>query len=405
VSAYSEKLAGWSAVLCGFAPGIACVGYTFGLGSIAKLSAAGDWQSFGFIAVAGLGFWALLAGSDRLAGSTGGSVLRAWCRQGPAGMGVAAVVLLALSMAQWSGLSVLTEQMARLMHIAVDHTWPALPRSEFVARSGLACGLIACVVACVLPGQRERLLKILLVLTLMLGLGLLGALVLSERPWPAPRFAESQLGHPAHLALVGIALATPTFLVRPWLLGNRVRNVIVRKRDASIGAGAFFALCVLASMVILSIGSDGGNVGALARRLFIAGDGLAGGCLVVAALAAGFTSILPMIIAIPVLVADCRGFAAGLQDGVSITFITIAAFMALGGLAFGERILGWHRWAGQITQLFVPLLVVGGFLRELNGNRTQGREVGKWLKGGLMLAFVMALAGAVMSARNLFGGT
>jgi manganese transport protein len=405
VKARGESFVGLSLGLSTVSPGIACVGYTFGLGSIAKLSAAGGWQSFGFIAVAGLAFWALLVGSDRLAGSTGGSVLRAWCRQGPVGMGVAAVVLLALSMAQWSGLSVLTEQMARLLQTALDHIWPALPRSEFVARSGLACGLMACVVACVLPGQRERLLKILLVLTLMLGLGLLGALVLSERPWPSSRFEERQLGHPAHLALVGIALATPTFLVRPWLLGNQVRNVIVRKRDALIGAGAFFALCVLASMVILSIGSDGGNAGALTRRLFVAGDGLAGGCLVVAALAAGFTSILPMIIATPVLVADCRGFAAGLQDGVSISFITIAAFMALGGLGFGERILGWHRWAGQITQFFVPLLVVGGFLRELNGNRTQGRAVGKWLKGGLLLAFVMAVAGAAMSARNLFGGT
>lgn len=405
MKARGESLAGWSLGLSTFSPGIACVGYTFGLGSIAKLSAAGDWRSFGFIAVAGLAFWALLAGSDRLAGPTGGSVLRAWCRQGPAGMGVAAVVLLGLSIAQWSGLSVLTEQLARLLHIALDHTWPALPRSELVARSGLACGLFACLVACVLPGQRERLLKILLVLTLVLGLGLLGALVLSERPWPAPRAEESQLVQPAHLALVGIALAAPTFLMRPWLLGSQVRNAILRKRDAAVGAGMFFALCVLASMVVLSIGSDGGNAGALARRLFIAGDDLAGGCLVVAALAAGFTSILPMIIAIPVLVADCRGFAAGLQDGVSIAFITIAAFMALGGLAFGERILGWHRWAGQITQLFVPLLVVGGFLRELNGNRTPGREVGKWLKGGLLLAFVIAVASAAMAARNLFGGT
>ncbi|MBX3749170.1 MAG: hypothetical protein KF897_03690 [Opitutaceae bacterium] len=193
--------------------------------------------------------------------------------------------------------------------------------------------------------------------------------------------------------------------MRPWLLGNRIRDPIFQKRDAVIGAGVFLALCVLTSMVVLGIGSDGGNAGTLARRLFASGDGLAGGFMVLAALAAGFTSILPMIIAIPVLVADCRGFDVCLQDGVSIALIAMAAFMALGGLAYGERILGWHRLAGQTTQLFVPLLVVGGFLRELNRNGAQDPRVGKWLTGGLLMAFVVAATGAVMSARNFFGGT
>jgi len=405
VNTRGESLAGWARWPSSVAPGIACVGYTFGLGSIAKLSAAGDWRSSGFIAVAGLAFWALLAGSDRLANSTGGSVLRSWCRQGPAGVGVAAVVVLGLIIAQWSGLSVLTEQLARLLHIAIEHTWPALPRSETLARSGLACGLFGCALVCLLPGQRGRILKILLVLTLVLGLGLLGTLGLSECPWPDLRSGGSPLSHPKHLALLGIALAIPTFLVRPWLLGDRVSNATLQRRDAVIGASAFFALCILALMVVLSIGSDGGNAGALARRLFTSGDGLAGGIFVVAALAAGFTSILPMIIAIPVLVADCRGFDAGLQDGISIMLITMAAIMAMGGLVFGERILGWHRLAGQTTQLFVPLLVVGGVLRELNRNAAQGPGVGKWLNGGLLLAFLMAATGAAMSARNLFGGT
>lgn len=400
-----ESAVGWPLGLATVAPGIACVGYTFGLGSIAKLSATGDWRSSGFIAVAGLAFWALLAASDRLAHATGGSVLRSWCRQGPAGVSVAVIVIIGLAVAQWSGLSVLTDQLTRLLHIALERAWPALPRSETVARSGLACGLLGCVVICFLPGQRERLLKVLLVMTLVLGLGLLGALVFSERTWPEPRSGGSPLGHPTHLALLGIALATPTFLVRPWLLGNRIRDPIFQKRDAVIGAGVFLALCVLTSMVVLGIGSDGGNAGTLARRLFASGDGLAGGFMVLAALAAGFTSILPMIIAIPVLVADCRGFDACLQDGVSIALIAMAAFMALGGLAYGERILGWHRLAGQTTQLFVPLLVVGGFLRELNRNGAQDPRVGKWLTGGLLMAFVVAATGAVMSARNFFGGT
>jgi hypothetical protein len=400
VSAYCERLAGWSAVLFGFAPGIACVGYTFGLGSIAKLGAASSWGSLCVIALSGFVFWALLAGSGRLAGATGGSVLRAWCQKGPIGAGLAVVVIIGLLGAQWSGLPLLTHQLARLLQATLELAWPALPHSETVARVGLAGCLIGFAALCLRPRLRERLWAILLALMILLGLGLLGAMALTSASWSEQLAPGNPLGDPRALALAVIPLAIPTFLVRPWLLGDRVRDERAQRRDAAVGAWIFFAVCLMTWLVCLGLGSDGA-VAAMVQQMLGTGDRFAGGFFLVAALAAGLTSVLPMIVAVPVMVADCRGRVGGLEGGISVALIAMASGLALGGLAYGDRVGAWHRLTGQVAQVLIPPCVIGGLLCELNFGDAQGSGGRRWLDAGLVIALAFATVAAAAAATKL----
>lgn len=388
-------------MLCGFAPGIACVGYTFGLGSIAKLGTARSWGSLGVIALSGFVFWALLEGSGRLASATGGSVLRVWFQKGPTGAGLAVVVIIGLLGAQWSGLPLLTHQLSRLLQSTLELAWPALPQSEAVARVGLAGCVIGFAALCLRPGLRERLLAILLVLTVLLGIGLMGAMVLTRAAWTGQLAPGNTLGDPPVFALAGIPLAIPTFLVRPWLLGDRVRDERAQRRDAAMGAWTFFALCLMTWVICLGLRTDAG-ASAMVRQLLASGGGFAGAFFMVAALAAGLTSVLPMVIAGPVMVADCRGRSAGPEGGLAVALIAMATGLALGGLAFGDRVGAWHRLSGQAVQVIIPPCVIGGLLWELNLGSAQGTGGRMCLNAGLVIALALATVGAVAAATKLF---
>jgi len=318
------------------------------------------------------------------------------------GVGFALAVILGLLFAQWSGLPVLTYQLAQLLRLALEQVWPALPAAETIAQ--VACAFCLCGFACVclLPGLRERLWAMLFVLTAVLAGGLLGAVVLSRNPSMQHAAEAYSLGNALPYALAGIPLAMPTFLVRPWLLGDWRRDAIAQSRDAAFGAGVLVACCLLAWSVCLGLCSSGGSAGAIARQLFVAEFGLGGWFFLVAALAAGLTSVLPMAIAVPVMLADCRRSDIELRSATSIALIFAAITLALGGLAIGDKVAAWHRLAGQVAQVLIPPCVIGGLIYELNFGRNQCVGVSRWLNAGLAMALALAMVAAVLAAKNVF---
>lgn len=388
--------------LAGIFPGIACVGYTFGLGSMAKLGAVGGWLTLGLIALAGVTFWALLEGSGRLASSTGGSVLRRWWSRGPLGVGVVWVVTVGLLGAQWTGLPILTQQLAGLLRVGIEQAWPAMPHAAAAAQVILAIGFAAFVACCLLRGARGRVLMILAGLTVVTGIGLAGALAFSvgAQPMFLPRAAPA--GNSSLLGIPGIALAMPTLLLRPWLLGDRGGNGVAQRRDALAGGAMLVALCVMAWAVAWRTVPGGVRAEELVRHLHLSGHGLASAFLVVGAIGAGLTSVLPMIIAVPVWIADCRGLNADLLDGPSLVLVVAAAVIALAGLVIGDGLAGWHRVAGRAAQLLVPLLVVGGLWRELHRGGVAGERGGRGLNAAMGIAFLLAAAGSVASGQFFF---
>ena len=118
----------------------------------------------------------------------------------------------------------------------------------------------------------------------------------------------------------------------------------------------------------------------------------AAGLFLLGAVGAGLSSLIPMAMILPLLLADfCRG-KLQLNTPQFRIVAALGCVIGLAGPIFGDQLLPIHRAASQIAQVFVLPLVVGGVFLLLNRDELMGRhKAGFWLNAGLVAAFGFSL--------------
>jgi Mn2+/Fe2+ NRAMP family transporter len=118
----------------------------------------------------------------------------------------------------------------------------------------------------------------------------------------------------------------------------------------------------------------------------------AAGLFLLGAVSAGLSSLIPMAMILPLLLADYRRGKFQLSTVEFRGFAALACVIGLAGPMFGDQLLPIHRIASQIAQVFVLPLVVGSAFMLLNREELMGaHKAGFWLNAGLVAAFGFSL--------------
>jgi Mn2+/Fe2+ NRAMP family transporter len=389
-------------------PGIFCVGYTIGTGAVTKLAAAGAQAGLQLLWVVPLScllFWALMEAYGRLAVVTGGTALHGFRTQLRAGRWLALFILAGVVTGQWTGLPVLVSQVSQLIYDGLRLMIPSAPVQHQGAVIGIAIVMLGGVYALLLVGRYSFLEKVLVVVVALMVGGFLGVLWMTR---PAlemfahgliPSMPAVDGGALIVTVLIGTTMAAPTFLVRSLLLKGKGwggANIRDQRRDSIISAAIIFIL----GATIMACAAGALYQRDLSIRIIFdvvqglepAAGRMAAGLFLLGALGAGLSSIIPMVMILPLLIADYRTGELQIRTPLFRALTALACAVGLAGPIIGDQLLPIHRAASQVAQVFVLPLVVGGVFLLLNRDELMGgHKAGFWLNAGLLAAFGFSL--------------
>jgi Mn2+/Fe2+ NRAMP family transporter len=212
-----------------------------------------------------------------------------------------------------------------------------------------------------------------------------------------PSIPEGKGGNLIVAAFVGTTMAAPTFVVRPLLMQGKgwgrgqTKN---QSRDAFYAALLMFVIS--GSIMITALGAmyyKGLTINRVIDMVYtlepVAGK-FAVALFMTGALSAGLSSVFPILMVAPLLIAD---YKSGKLDLKSKLFKRLTAVACVVGLSV--PILGVNPIAAQIAtqvaNVFVLPLVIGGIIYIINRKEVMAEHRAGWLlNAGLALAFLFS---------------
>jgi Mn2+/Fe2+ NRAMP family transporter len=212
-----------------------------------------------------------------------------------------------------------------------------------------------------------------------------------------PSIPEVQGGKMLVAAFVGTTMAAATFLSRPLFVkgkGWNINNLKEQKKDAVLAAILVFlisaAVMAVASGALYHQGKPVTQVLDMVNTLEPVAGKFALTLFFFGTLSAGLSSIFPILLIAPILIAD---YQSGELDTSSKQFKVITAFACCFALIvpiFGSNPVEMQI-VSQIFNVFVlPLVILGIMLLINNRKIMKDYKTNVWINIGLVLAFIFS---------------
>lgn len=398
-------------------PGIFCIGYTIGTGSVTSMLKAGADYRMGLLWVLALSClfsWVLMEAFGRFAVVTGSTAIRGFRDNLPLGSGLSVLVIIGIVVGQWNSLAGILGlsssaifETTQLLGVGqgTPSYWPVLL---------IAIGIVVILYVILLRGEYSLFEKILVGFVTLMGI----SFVISTFIVP-PRIADVVQGFIPRIpdapgaslmvaAFVGTTMAAPTFVVRPLLLkakGWTVRDYRLQQKDAFLSA--LFMFLISGAIMAVATGALAYSGKGIEKVLDMVGalEPLAGSLAVVifmvGVLSAGLSSVFPILMVAPLLIGDFRN---GRFESRTRLFRSLTALACVLGLTV--PILGANPIIAQIlTQVFnvfVLPLVIGCITVLVNRVDLMGEHRAGWLLNlGLGAAFLFSVVISFTGVRAL----
>lgn len=394
------------AIILAFGPGIFAIGYTIGTGSVTSMIVAGSTYGMQLLWVLLLsclfsGILIYVYGNYTLI--TGETALFAFKNHLKWGKAMAILIIIGIAFGQWNSLMGIMGISANIIYEIFAIYFPQIVQYKYETVIGIAVVVTAIFYALLLVGKYTFFEKILVIFVTIMGLSFMISLFMVY-PLPSdvlkglvPSIPEVKGGKMLVAAFVGTTMAAATFLSRPLFVkgkGWTINNLKTQKKDAIIAAILVFVIS--AAIMAVATGAlfyDGKPVikvldmvntlepvaGKFALTLFFFGT-----------LSAGLSSIFPILLIVPILIAD---YQSGELDTSSRQFKIITAFACLFALivpVFGSNPVEIQIFS-QIFNVFVlPLVIVGIMFLINNGKLMKGHKTSLAINLGLVLAFIFS---------------
>ena len=397
-------------MLAALGPGIFAIGYTIGTGSVTSMAKAGADYGLGMLWVLCLSCLfsgVLMTAYGRFAAVTGETSLHGVRRFLPGGKVLAALVFLGVVMGQYTCLGgILT-----------------LSSGALIEAFGLPCGIlpvagaiVAVMYALLMIGRYSFFEKVLAFFVMLMALTFVVSVFVT---WPdaetLSRAVRPVLPTSANslimlAAFVGTTMAAPTFVTRPLLIrekGLTARDLRAERADAIVSATLMFvisgSIIAVATGALFAQGKGIEKILDMAATLEPVAGRFAVAFFMVGTLAAGLSSVFPIMMVAPILISDWR---SGKMETKTPLFRIICLVAALWGLvvpALGGNPVTVTILA-QISNVFVLPLTVLAILWLLNRRDVMGEHrAGALLNLGLSAALLFSLAVAVVGVKALLG--
>lgn len=395
-------------VLACLGPGIFAIGYTIGTGSITSMAKAGADYGLGLLWVLALSCLfsgVLMEAYGRMAAVTGETSLRAVCNHLPCGKVFAWLVFAGVVMGQYTCLGgILTLSSGAISEMTGGRIPPF----------AIAAAISVAMYALLMIGRYSAFEKVLAFFVGVMTLTFLAsvfvtmpdAATVAKAAKPIlPTDGKSLL---MLAAFVGTTMAAPTFVTRPLIIREKglTADDLGRQRIDS-WFSAFMMFVISGSIVFVATGALWAQGKGIDRILDMAGtlEPLAGKAAVVifmlGVLAAGLSSVFPILMVAPILLSDYRSGKMETDTPLFRVICLVACLWALVVPALGGNPVA-VTIAAQISNVFVlPLTVLAIFLL-LNRKSLMGEHrAGVLANAGLGLALAFSLAVAYSGGKAL----
>jgi len=387
-------------------PGIFCIGYTIGTGSVTSMTKAGSqygMQLLWVLFLSCLFSWVLMEAYGRYAVVTGQTAIHSFRTRLKFGPQIAVLTMVGVILGQWCCLSGLVGLSSHAIYETLRLFLPALGPHTYWPVLAIAA-VVMIVMYCLLwIGRYSFFEQVLVLFVTIMGLAFIVSMFI-VLPSPAeiaagfvPRIPDVPGAKLMVAAFVGTTMAAPTFIVRPLLMkgkGWTRDNLTDQSRDSFISAFLMFvisgSIMVCATGALFHRGLSVEKVLDMVTTLEPIAGKYAVALFLVGTLSAGLSSVFPVLMVAPLLIAD---FRSGQLDMRSPLFRLLAGVACL--IALSVPILGANPIAAQIatqvSQVFVLPLVVGGIIYLVNRKDLMGdHKAGVLLNLGLAAAFLFA---------------
>lgn len=387
-------------------PGIFCIGYTIGTGSVTAMARSGSEFGMQLLWVLSLSVffaWVLMEAYGRYAVVTGETAIHSIRKKIRYGRPLAVIIVLGVIAAQWTALSGLLGLTANTLFELFHMFFPAIGPENYWFVLGIAIFLIISLYGMLLVGRYSFFEKILVIFVTIMGISFIISMFIVLPP-PSdiikgfvPSIPQVPGGKLMVAAFVGTTMAGPTFVVRPLLMKGKgwgKDNTREQSRDALFSAVLMFILS--SAIMITATGAlfyDGKVIHRVLDMVYtlepLVGQ-FAVAVFVVGVMSAGLSSIFPILMVAPLLIADYR---KGVLDTRSKQFRVLTAIAALIGLTV--PILGANpiiaQIVTQVTGVFVLPFIIAVIIVLINNRKDMGiHKAGVILNSGLIGAFIFA---------------
>ena len=386
-------------------PGIFCIGYTIGTGSVTSMIKSGSQYGLQLLWVLTLSAffsWLLMEAFGRFAAVTGQTAVNSFKNNLRWGKIWAILTIVGVVMGQWSALSGILGLTSNAIYELLRLFVPALSENNYWFVLTIAVLLIVIMYAFLLVGKYSFFEKVLVIFVTIMGVSFIMSMFITLPP-PA-EIAKGFIpsipvgGELMVAAFVGTTMAAPTFVVRTLIVkekGWNKTNMKEQKRDALTSGIILFV--INATIMIAATGAlfHDGKVITKVLDMVYALEPVAGKFAVVlfmfGAMSAGLSSIFPILMVLPLLVGDYR---QGKMDVKSPLFRLLAGVACLVGLIV--PVLGANpimaQIATQVANVFILPVVIGGIIVLINNKSLMGEhKANVMLNVGLSAAFIFSM--------------
>jgi len=395
-----------AAFLLSIGPGMFCIGYTIGTGSVTAMSKAGSQYGSGLLWVLALSClfsWTLMEAYGRYAVVTGRTAVNSFKTEFKYGRALAIALVIGIVIGQWNSLSGIVGLSSSAFYEISRLMVPSLPVENYWAVLGIAIAILAILYTLLIVGKYSFFEKVLIFFVTIMGLSFIISMfiVLPDTSEIVkgfiPSIPEGSGGNLMVAAFVGTTMAAPTFVVRPLLMqakGWGKEHVGSQSKDALSSAILMFVIS--GSIMITAMGAmyyQGLSINKVIDMVYtlepVAGK-FAVALFMTGALSAGLSSVFPILMVAPLLIADYRN---GQFDIKSPFFKKLTAVACIVGLSV--PIMGANpivaQIATQVANVFVLPLAIGGILYIINQRDIMKEYKAGWLLNtGLISAFIFS---------------
>ena len=303
-------------------PGIFCIGYTIGTGSVTTMAKSGSvygMQLLWVLVLSCLFSWILMEAYGRFAVVTGGTAINGFKRYLKFGKFLAIATVIGVVIGQWNALSGILGLSSHALYEVGRLFIPLLPENNYWPVLLIAIILIASMYGLMLVGKYSFFEKILIIFVAIMGIAFIISMFIVLPPPEEivkgfiPSIPKTPGANIIVAAFVGTTMAAPTFVVRPLLMkekGWKQENTKDQSRAAFISA--LFMFIISGSIMVCAAGAmfhEGRTIEKVLDMVYtlepVAGR-FAVAIFMVGTISAGLSSIFPIMMVAPLLISDYR---------------------------------------------------------------------------------------------------
>ena len=394
-----------AAFLLSIGPGIFCIGYTIGTGSVTSMVKAGSQygsQLLWVLILSCIFSWVLMEAYGRYAIVSSRTAVNSFKTELRFGKILAISLMVGIVIGQWNSLSGIVGLTSSAIYEISRLFFPNLPAENYWAILGIAVLILIGLYALLIVGKYSFFEKVLIFFVTLMGISFIISMFI-VLPAPGeiakgliPSIPSGEGGELIVAAFVGTTMAAPTFVVRPLLMKGKSwteKDAKAQARDALFSASLMFIIS--GTIMITAMGAmhyKGLTINKVVDMVYtlepVAGK-FAVTLFMVGVLSAGVSSVFPILMVAPLLISDYR---KGELDTSSKLFKILTAVACICGLIV--PILGANpivaQIATQVANVFVLPLAIAGIAYLVNQKNMKEHRAGIAMNIGLLLAFIFS---------------